>query len=149
MAPFEAGSAPSRGAFQLSRLPGTISVEITFIAAKDNYITRLFAHDADPTATSSPVSLTGGTAYLSAYSSAGATVDEQMRAVMEEHKLRLQRAGMGLGNVVNANVYLKDVGDFGAMNAVFREYFAENPPARTTVGVKQEALVAVSLIAVN
>ncbi len=149
MKPFEAGSAPSRGAFQLSRLPGTISVEITFIAARDNYITRLFAHDADPDATSSPASVSGDTAYLSAYSAPGATVDEQMRAVLEEQKLRLERAGMGLASVVNANVYLKNVEDFAAMNAVFREYFAENPPARTTVGVNQDALVSVSLIAVR
>ena len=149
MAPFQAGAAPSRGAFQLSRLPGTISVEITFIAARDNYITRLFAHDADPDATSSPASVTGDTAYLSAYSAPGATVDEQMRAVLEEQELRLERAGMGLASVVNANVYLRNVDDFAAMNDVFREYFAENPPARTTVGVNQDALVAVSLIAVN
>jgi 2-iminobutanoate/2-iminopropanoate deaminase len=30
-------------------------------------------------------------------------------------------------------VFLADIGDFAAMNEVFREFFPENPPARTTV----------------
>jgi 2-iminobutanoate/2-iminopropanoate deaminase len=31
-------------------------------------------------------------------------------------------------------VFLADMNDFAAMNEVFREFFPENPPARTTVG---------------
>lgn len=135
---FEPGAAPSRGAFCLSRLPGTISTEITFVAADDDYITRLYPADADASATESPASLTQGIAYVSAASAPGETVEEQVRGILEKQKARLALAEMSLANVVNANVYLADVADFEAMNAVFREYFAEGPPARTTVGVREE-----------
>ncbi len=153
---FEAGAAPSRGAFCLSRLPGTIGVEITFVAAADDYITRLHPHDVEPGETESPASLSQGILYLSAESApdAGAGVAEQFHAILAEQKARLELAGMGLANVVNANVYLADVADFGAMNEVFKEYFPENPPARTTVGVREEGdragvKVELSLIAVE
>ena len=141
MQPFSEGGAPSLGSFCLSRLPGTISVEITCIAAKDNYITRLFPHDEQPGATSTPASLTGDTLYVSAHAApqAGPTLEAQLRAILEEHKARLELAGMGLRNVVDAKVYLTDPSDFQAMDALFREYFPANPPARTTVGVRQEA----------
>ena len=134
------GGAPSRGAFCLSRLPGTISVEITFIAAEDKYITRLYPHDEEPGSTSSPASLTGDTLYLSAHAApeAGDTVEAQMRAILEEHKARLALAAMDFSNVVDAKVYLADSGDFQAMDALFKEYFPNNPPARTTVGVREE-----------
>lgn len=139
--PFMDGAAPSRGMFCLSRLPGTISVEITFIAAEDKYITRLYPHDEQPGSTSSPASLTDDTLYVSAYAApeAGETVEAQMRAILEEHKSRLALAAMDFGNVVDAKVYLADSGDFQAMDALFKEYFPENPPARTTVGVREEA----------
>ncbi|MCB1019825.1 MAG: RidA family protein [Acidobacteria bacterium] len=132
---FADGTAPSRGAFHLSGLPGTINVEITFIAAADDYITRLYPPDTQPGALESPASLTGGTLYLSAATAAGDTVEAQMRALMAEQEARLKRANMTFANVVDAKVYLGDVADFKAMNDVFVQYFAENPPSRTTVGV--------------
>ena len=140
MTSFADGAAPSSGTFCLSRLPGTINVEITFLAAEDKYITRLFPHDKQPGAISSPASLTGDTLYVSAHAApeAGATLEAQMRAILDEHKARLALAAMDLKNVVDAKVYLADSGDFQAMDALFKEYFPENPPARTTVGVKQE-----------
>ena len=132
---FQGGAAPSRGAFHLSGLPGTISVEITFIAAADDYISRLTPPGAQAGATESPASLTGGTLYLSAATAPGETVEAQMRAIMAEQEARLKLANMTFANVVDAKVYLGDVADFAAMNEVFVQYFAENPPARTTVGV--------------
>ena len=151
MEKFQDGAAPSRGAFHLSGLPGTISIEITFIAAEDDYITRLFPHDKQPGATSSPASLTGGTLYLSAATAPGDTVEAQMRAIMAEHEARLKLANMSFANVVDAKVYLGDVGDFTAMNDVFVQYFAENPPSRTTVGVNFTGgeKLAIALIAVE
>jgi 2-iminobutanoate/2-iminopropanoate deaminase len=156
MARFQAGAAPSRGAFNLSRLPGDIKVEITFIAAKDRYITHLHPHDSPPGATSSRATLTGGTLYSSAHAAptAGDDLQAQFRAVMAEHRRRLEQAGMGFGNVVNANVYLSDTSEFAAMDALFREYFPANPPARTTVGVREQGdhsgvRVEVALIAVE
>jgi len=47
----------------------------------------------------------------------------------------LQAAGTGLDNVVRATVFLKSMGDFAAMNAVYAKYFTTAPPARSTVEV--------------
>jgi enamine deaminase RidA (YjgF/YER057c/UK114 family) len=99
----------------------------------------------------SPASLTGGTLYLSAATAPGDTVDAQMRALMAQQEARLKMANMTFANVVEAKVYLADVADFEAMNAVFVELFPENPPARTTVGVNFTGgeKLAIGLIAVE
>src|SRR5262249_30371592 len=47
----------------------------------------------------------------------------------------LEAAGSGLGKVVRATVFLKNMGDFAAMNAVYGKYFTSAPPARSTVEV--------------
>jgi 2-iminobutanoate/2-iminopropanoate deaminase len=150
-APLAEGSTPSLGAFHLSALPGGIKVEITFIASQDDYITRLYPAGAQADGLASPASLTGGTLYLSSVTKPGATLEEQMRAIMAEHEARLKLADMTFAHVTNANVYLADMGDFDAMNAVFREYFGANPPARTTVGMHftQGEKLAIALTAVE
>ncbi len=151
-AAFGAGAAPTRTAVELSGLPGDIKVEITFQAAADRYsITRLFMPGVEPGSLTTPAVLAGDTAYLGAVSArdAGNSVEAQFRAVIERLQARLALADMTLANVVNANVYLTDVGDFDAMNAVFREFFPANPPARTTVGVNGDAKVALALVAVR
>lgn len=45
----------------------------------------------------------------------------------------LKEAGYGPEHVVRCGVWLDDPRDFQAFNAVFREYFGENPPARSCV----------------
>jgi reactive intermediate/imine deaminase len=45
----------------------------------------------------------------------------------------LAEGGAGLDDVLKCTVYLKDMGDFQAMNEVFASVFPDNPPARTTV----------------
>ncbi len=47
----------------------------------------------------------------------------------------LADAGSGLDLVVKTTVFLKDMADFSIMNAVYAEFFPENPPARSTVQV--------------
>jgi len=49
----------------------------------------------------------------------------------------LQAAGTGLDKVVRATVFLKSMGDFAAMNAVYAKYFTTAPPARSTVEVSR------------
>ena len=46
----------------------------------------------------------------------------------------LEAAGSSLRDAVRMGVFLADLNDFAAMNEVFREFFPEDPPARTTVG---------------
>jgi 2-iminobutanoate/2-iminopropanoate deaminase len=45
----------------------------------------------------------------------------------------LADAGSGMLSVVKTTVFLKDMGDFAMMNAVYTEFFPENPPARSTI----------------
>jgi 2-iminobutanoate/2-iminopropanoate deaminase len=60
----------------------------------------------------------------------------QARRTLMNVKEILEAAGASLRDVVKVNVYLARQEDFQAMNEVYREFFTENPPARTTVIVK-------------
>ena len=59
----------------------------------------------------------------------------QARQVLENLKAVLTAAGSGLERVLKTTVFLKDMEDFAAMNAVYAEYFSEPYPARSTVQV--------------
>ncbi len=58
---------------------------------------------------------------------------EQTERVLENLKAVLEASGATLATVVKTTVYLKDMGEFQAMNEVYGRYFAENAPARATV----------------
>jgi 2-iminobutanoate/2-iminopropanoate deaminase len=60
-------------------------------------------------------------------------VREQTTRTLENMKGILEAAGSSLDKVVKCNVYLKDIGDFAAMNEVYAKYFTAPPPARTTI----------------
>jgi 2-iminobutanoate/2-iminopropanoate deaminase len=63
----------------------------------------------------------------------------------------LEAAGSGLGKVLRATVFLKNMNDFEAMNAVYGKYFGSAPPARSTVEVARlpkDVLVEIDVIAV-
>lgn len=57
----------------------------------------------------------------------------QTRRVLDNLKAVLEACGSSMGQVVKTTVYLKDMGEFAAMNEVYARYFPENPPARATV----------------
>jgi 2-iminobutanoate/2-iminopropanoate deaminase len=64
----------------------------------------------------------------------------------------LEAAGSGLGKVVRATVFLKNMNDFAAMNAVYGKYFSSAPPARATVEVARlpkDMLVEIDVIALE
>jgi 2-iminobutanoate/2-iminopropanoate deaminase len=63
-------------------------------------------------------------------------VDAQTRQVLTNLTNVLEAADSGLNYVVKTTVFLADMADFAAMNAVYAEFFPENPPARSTVAVK-------------
>jgi len=63
----------------------------------------------------------------------------------------LEAAGSGLDKVVRAGVYLRDMNDFAAMNAVYARFFVAGHPARTTIEVSRLPLdvrVEVDVVAV-
>ena len=61
-------------------------------------------------------------------------VRSQTRRALKNIAVILEAAGSSLRDAVRMGVFLADMNDFAAMNEVFREFFPENPPARTTVG---------------
>jgi len=77
----------------------------------------------------------------------GAQTERVLRNVSEI----LEAAGSGLGKVVRATVFLKNMDDFAAMNQVYGKYFSSAPPARSTVEVARlprDVLVEIDVIAV-
>ncbi len=63
-------------------------------------------------------------------------IEAQCRAVFENVRLVLEDAGSSWDRIVDVTVFLTDMaGDFAVYNRLWAEYFAENPPARTTVEV--------------
>lgn len=62
-------------------------------------------------------------------------IKEQTRLTLTQLKTLLEEAGSSLAHVVKVSVFLKNLDDFRAMNEVYSEFFADNPPVRTTVGV--------------
>jgi 2-iminobutanoate/2-iminopropanoate deaminase len=65
----------------------------------------------------------------------GGTIEDQTRRVLENVRAVLEAAGSGLDRVVKMTVYMTDLGDFKRMNAVYAEFFAHEPPARSAVQV--------------
>lgn len=64
-------------------------------------------------------------------------VAAQTRRALENLKAVLEAAGSSLDKVVRTTVFLKDLGDFQAMNQVYATFFADPPPARSTVEVSK------------
>jgi len=62
-------------------------------------------------------------------------IGQQTRRVLDNVRAVLEAAGSSLGAVLRTTVFLKDMAEFSDMNAVYGEYFSENPPARSTVEV--------------
>ena len=60
-------------------------------------------------------------------------ITAQTRQVLTNLGNLLAAAGSSLAQVVTTTVFLVDMGDFTAMNAVYAEFFASAPPARSTV----------------
>jgi 2-iminobutanoate/2-iminopropanoate deaminase len=76
-------------------------------------------------------------------------VAQQTARVMENLKAILEAAGSSLDRAVKATVYLKDMNDFAEMNTVYGRYFAQSPPARSTVEaarLPRDVLVEIDLI---
>ena len=64
----------------------------------------------------------------------------------------LEAGGASFASVLKTTVFLKDMGDFAAMNGVYAEFFKEAPPARSTIEVARlpkDVLVEVEAIALR
>ena len=63
------------------------------------------------------------------------TIEGQTRQAIENLKQVLEAAGAGLDRVVKTTVFIKDMNDFAALNAVYAELFGDTKPARSCVEV--------------
>lgn len=58
----------------------------------------------------------------------------EVRQTLRNLEIILKAAGTDLAHVVKVNSYLTDLGRFQEYNAIYKEFFPELPPARTTIG---------------
>lgn len=79
----------------------------------------------------------------------GDNAAEQTVQVLANISALLSEAGYSPNNVVKTTIYLKDMNDFAAVNAIYGEFFGKSKPARSTVEVARlpkDALVEIEVI---
>ncbi len=77
-------------------------------------------------------------------------IEAQTRQVLTNLSYVLEAADSGLNFVIKTTVFLKEMADFAAMNAIYAEFFPGKPPARSTVqvaGLPKGALVEIECVA--
>jgi len=77
-------------------------------------------------------------------------VETQTRITLENVGRILAAAGAGITDIVKVSIFLRDIGDFQAMNRAYAAFFGEHKPARTTIESKfhkSEMLVEVDCVA--
>lgn len=65
---------------------------------------------------------------------AGDDVQTQARQVLNNLRAIVEAGGGSLADVVKTTVYLASIDDYKAVNAIYAEFFGENPPARAAFG---------------
>lgn len=108
-----------------------------------------------PKAPYSPVVVDGDLVFTAGqvgFDEQGALVDggieAQARRTLENLTACLQAAGCGVGDVLKVTAFLNDLGDFESYNTVYREFFSEPFPARTTVGASLPGGILVEIEAI-
>jgi 2-iminobutanoate/2-iminopropanoate deaminase len=79
-----------------------------------------------------------------------ASLEHEVRRVLRNLNAVLEAAGCGPQDVLKCTVFLLDMADFALVNALYADYFTENPPARETVavaGLPRGARVEISAVA--
>ncbi len=82
----------------------------------------------------------------------GGDVSAQTERVLQNLAAILRASGSGIEKVVRCTVFLKNMGDFAAMNEVYGRHFKQSPPARSTVEVARlpkDVLVEIDAIALG
>jgi reactive intermediate/imine deaminase len=139
---FEFGNTPARATIQVASLDGG-TIEFTGVAVADLSKRRsVRPKNMEPSRTASPCVFAGDIYFCSAKNAFipgpnsgvyASTVEEQVRMSFRNLLDGLEEAGLKLADVVAANVYLDDIADFPNMNGVYKTYFQDAPPTRTTV----------------
>ena len=69
-------------------------------------------------------------------------IGPETRQTLDNIKATLEENGSSLAEVVKCTVFLADIGEWAAMNEVYKTYFPTNPPARSALGTSGLALDA-------
>jgi len=80
----------------------------------------------------------------------GATIEEQTKLVLDYIGAGLASQGLSYDDVLSSTVYMKDLNEFPAMNAVYAQYFKKDPPARATLEVARiprDAKIEIAIVA--
>ena len=127
-APFTTGPTPTASVVYLPRLPGPIKAELTFVATSQR----------------------GGRAYAPAVTApeAGADVTAQGRAVLARLRQAVEAERLAWSDVAHVQVYLADLADVPSMDALYREMFPKDPPARTTIQAQLQGDAKVQMSAI-
>jgi len=154
---FFSSEPPARATVRARLARPELRIEITCMAVRGAERKVVLPEGATPGPRPfSPAIQAGERVYLSGMIGRGsdgtypAGAGEQTRVVLERLAATLKAAGMDFRHVESATVYLTDVRNYQAMNAVYAEMMPEVPPARATVGtglMSSEALVEISMIA--
>lgn len=62
-------------------------------------------------------------------------IGEQTRQCLRNLQAVCEAAGTSLSDAVRCGIYVTDMGTFGGVNEAYSEFFTDNPPARSTIGV--------------
>lgn len=65
------------------------------------------------------------------------SIEEETEQVMKNLGYILEAAGSGFDKVVKCSIFIKNMGDFAKINAIYGTRFQSNPPARETVQVSE------------
>lgn len=77
-------------------------------------------------------------------------IKAQTRQVLENVKCILEAAGSSLDQVAKTTIFMKDLNDYAAVNAVYQEFFPNKPPARAAIQaarLPRDAVVEIETIA--
>lgn len=78
------------------------------------------------------------------------SIEEETEQVMKNLGYILEEAGLSFANVLKCSIFVSSMDNFARINAVYGQYFQENPPARETVevsGLPKGVNVEISCIA--
>jgi 2-iminobutanoate/2-iminopropanoate deaminase len=144
-------SAPAVAGAAIVAVPVAASAQAT----SDKPVKKVFYRNGKPPATPplfNGTVLYGNLVFISGigYHEAG-DITVHTTKVLEQMKAQLEACGSSMEKVLKVNVYLNDLKDYDAMNAVFRGKFGPEPGVRTTIaaagGIPGNSLVEIDCIA--
>jgi 2-iminobutanoate/2-iminopropanoate deaminase len=80
----------------------------------------------------------------------GTDIESQTRQTLTNIRNIVEASGLSVRDIVKSSIYLKNMKDFKQMNEVYKSFFSDTPPARTTVQVElplPDMLIEIDVIA--